>query len=245
MSQPRTPTDVDALAEQYLDDFAALDPVEATMLGILDHDDRLPDFTPDWWQSLSELRSKTLAGLDRAEPVDRTDRITIAALRDELEAREAVHAAGEDESNLSVMFSPMQVIRDVFDLMPTATEQHWETVLTRLQAVPASVDGHIASLRWAAERGRVRARRQISACADQCPDYVGPDGFFARFAAQAAPATGQLSGTLAAELAPLRCGLIGEADEEAVRTEVVGALLRALADLPACAHLAALGRPAQ
>ncbi len=201
MSEPRTPTAVDAVAEQYLDDYSAHDPIEATMLGVLGHDDRLPDFTPEWWQSGSQLRLRTLAALERAEPVDRTDRITIAALRDELEAREAVYAAGQDEPHISVMFTPMQVIRDVFDLMPTDTAEHWETVLTRLQAVPTSVDGYIASLRWAAERGEVRARRQISECANQCSDYVGPDGFFTRFTEQAAPQSGELSRTLRAELA--------------------------------------------
>jgi uncharacterized protein (DUF885 family) len=200
MSEPRTPTAVDALAEQYLDDYAALDPIEATMMGLLGHDDQLPDFTPDWWQAMSDLRRRTLAGIQLAEPVDRTDRITMDALRDDLEAREAVHAAGQNESFLSVMFSPMQVIRDVFDLMPTKTAEHWETVLNRLQSVPASLDGHISSLRWAADRGHVAARRQIQACVEQSPDYVGPDGFFLHFAETAKPQSGELSAALRADL---------------------------------------------
>jgi uncharacterized protein (DUF885 family) len=201
MSEPRTPTAVDALAEQYLDDFGALDPIEATLMGLTRWDDQLPDFSPEWWQSLSDLRRRTLGALAAADPVDRTDRITVAALRDDLEAREAVHAAGENEVHLSVMFSPMQVIRDVFDLMPTRTSDEWERIHTRLQAVPASIDGHIASLRWAAARGRVRARRQIVGCAEQTPDYSGPDGFFVRFTQAAKPEDGsELSAALRAEL---------------------------------------------
>ena len=201
MTELRTPTDVDALAEQYLDDFAALNPIEATFMGLMGHDAKLQDFTPDWWQSVSELRQRTLAALEATQPVDRTDRITIAALRDDLEVQEELHAAGENEPNLSVIFSPMQVIRDVFDLMPTQTVEQWETIAARLREVPAAVDGHIASLRWAAERGRVASRRQIEACAEQGADNTGPDGFFAQFTGQAASSgNGELSDALRADL---------------------------------------------
>ncbi|HKC27322.1 MAG TPA: DUF885 domain-containing protein, partial [Jatrophihabitans sp.] len=130
-----------------------------------------------------------------------TDRITVRALRDELQVREELRAAGDDEANLSVIFSPMQVIRDVFDLTPTTTVDDWATVSTRLQAVPSAVQGHIESLRYAAERGHVRARRQIEACAKQCADNIGADGFWAKFAATAAPESGgELPESLRADL---------------------------------------------
>jgi uncharacterized protein (DUF885 family) len=190
MTDPRTPTDVDALADAYLDGATALNPIEATFIGIAGFDDRLPEFTPDWWQSVSDHRRRTLAALDTAAPVDSTDRITVAALREELTVREELRAAGQEESNLNVIESPLQSIRDVFDLTPATTIDDWATIAARLHAVPSAVDGYAESLRFAASRGRVRARRQLEGCARQCADNVGPDGFFARFAAGAAPEAG-------------------------------------------------------
>jgi uncharacterized protein (DUF885 family) len=201
MADTRTPTDVDALADAYLDGITALNPIEATFIGIAGFDDRLPEFTPEWWQSVSEHRRRTLAALDASVPVDSTDRITIAALREELTVREELRAAGEEESSLNVIESPLQLIRDVFDLTPASTVDDWAIVTKRLHAVPNSLDGYAESLRFAASHGRVRARRQVAACARQCADNVGPDGFFAQFAAQTAPnGGGELPDSLRADL---------------------------------------------
>jgi uncharacterized protein (DUF885 family) len=185
MTDARTPTDVDAVADNYLDEFAALDPVEATYLGIAGHDDRLPDYTPDWWQGRSELRRRTLGRLDAVEVVDSTDRVTIAALREALAVAEDLYAAGTDEASLNVIASPLQLVRDIFDLTPSDTAAQWETVAKRLAAVPTAIEGYLSSLRFAAERGRVAARRQVAAGIAQCADNVGPDGFFATFATKA------------------------------------------------------------
>ena len=201
MTDTRTPTAVDAVAETYLDNHAALDPIEATSFGLAGHDHELPDFSPDWWQSMSDNRRRTLAALAEVEPVDSTDRITIAALREDLELREQIREMGDNESHLSVMFSPLQLIRDTFDITPSDTVEQWEAIATRLAAVPASVEGYITSLRYAAERGHVSAKRQIRANVKQSMDNVGPDGFWAKYAATAAPDNGgELPESLHADL---------------------------------------------
>jgi uncharacterized protein (DUF885 family) len=201
MRHNRTPTAVDAVAEGFLDQSAALDPIEATYFGVAGHDDRLPEFTPEWWESVSELRRRTLAELAAAEPVDSTDRVTVAAMREELSLAEELRAAGEEEMNLDVISSPLQTIRDIFDLTPSDTVEQWGTLAKRLSAVPTAVDGYIESLRYAARRGRVAARRQVEAGAAQCAGNVGPEGFFARLAAGAGPTRGgELPAALRAEL---------------------------------------------
>jgi uncharacterized protein (DUF885 family) len=220
MTAPRTPTAVDAIAEGYLDEAAALDPTEATYFGIPGHDDRLPDYTPEWWASVSELRRRTLHALDAADTVDTTDRVTVAAMRSELGVVEELHALGLDESRIDVLASPLQGIRDVFDLTPTATADNWATVARRLHAVPAAIDGYITSLRFAAERGVVSPRRQVEAGAGQCADNVGSEGFFAKFAAEAAPTEG---GELPASL---RGELSAGAEAASAAYERLGAFLR-------------------
>ena len=201
MTTNRTPTAVDRVADTYVDEWAALDPIVATYVGVAGHDAELPDFTPAWRESVSALRRKTLATLASATPVDANDRITVAALRETLELEEELRDAGTEESDLKNIASPLQTIRDIFDLTPTATADDWATVATRLGAVPTAVAGYIESLRLAAARGDVCARRQVRAGIKQSTDNVGPDGFFATFARDAATEAGDaLPATLRADL---------------------------------------------
>jgi len=119
MMPGRAWTAVDRIAEAYLDDTAALDPVAATDAGIPGHDHRLPGLDPAWHDECSHLRRRTLAALAAAEPADPNDRITAAALREQLEAAEELHGAAEDLADLDNVASPHHAIRNVFDLMPT------------------------------------------------------------------------------------------------------------------------------
>jgi uncharacterized protein (DUF885 family) len=201
MAQTRTRTPVDAVADTHLDDLAALDPMFATYVGIRGYDHELPDLTPDWLAARSELRRRTLAALGDAVPTDANDRITAAALREELGVAEELRELGTEESDLKNIASPVQTIRDIFDLTPTRTVENWATIATRLGAVPKAVHGYMASLRLAASRGEVRARRQVETCVRHCADNVGPDGFFALFARGAAPAGGgELPASVRADL---------------------------------------------
>jgi uncharacterized protein (DUF885 family) len=121
----------------------------------------------------------------------------------------------------------------VFDLMPTDTAEHWRTVATRLNGIPAAIDGYIAALRLAASRGDVAAQRQVKACITQCESNLGPDGFFATFTAGAGTKDGELPDSLRADLERaghaaqagyqtlhdfLACELLGQAPE----TDAVG-----------------------
>jgi uncharacterized protein (DUF885 family) len=202
MTDARTPTAVDALADSYVDEYAARNPILATFFGIAGHDAELPDFSPEWHADMSALRRRTLARLDEVETVDVTDRVTVAALREELTVAEQLRELGDDESALRNIASPLQEVRDVFDLTPATTPDHWATLAQRLAAVPNSIDGYMASLRTAAERGNVSPRRQIEAAIKQCGDAVGPDGFFARFGRATAAENGeQLPDSLRTDLA--------------------------------------------
>jgi uncharacterized protein (DUF885 family) len=197
----RARTAIDRIAEAYLDDTAALDPVMATRAGIPGHDHRLPDLYPAWHDECSHVRRRTLEALAAAEPADANDRVTAAALGEQLEAAEKLHDADEDVSDLDNVASPHHAIRGVFDLMPTASAEDWATVAARLGAVPLALRGYAESLRTAARRGRVVPRRQVAAAIAQCADYGRPDGYFGTMAAGARTGSGPLPGALTAGLA--------------------------------------------
>ena len=108
----RTPTAVDAIAENYLARYAALSPIEATYLGLPGHDEDLDDLSPAGYAAMSALRRETLASLADAVAVDDIDLVTIASMRDRLGVAEEKYAAGMDEMCLNVIASPLQNVRD-------------------------------------------------------------------------------------------------------------------------------------
>jgi uncharacterized protein (DUF885 family) len=196
----RTPSHLDALADDYLDAYADLNPIMATFIGLSGYDDRMPDLSPAGLDAVADLEQRTLARLAAANPVDDVDLVTVAALTERLEVSTDLHALGADLSELNNIASPVQALRNVFDLMPTDTAEDWRTVATRLNGIPPAIEGYIASLRLAASRGDVAAQRQVKACITQCESNLGPDGFFATFTAGAGSTGGELPDSLRADL---------------------------------------------
>ncbi|MGV8968784.1 MAG: DUF885 domain-containing protein, partial [Cellulomonas sp.] len=177
--EARPTTEVDRIANDYLDQLVELSPIAATELGIAGHDEDLDDFSPSGHDVMAALNRKTLDALDQATPVDDIDRVTVAAMQERLGLAQETHAAGLDQMSLNVLASPLQGIRGIFDLMPTATDAHWMTLATRLTKVPAALDSYVESLRASAVKGLVSPKRQVQACSDQCAELVAQDGYFA------------------------------------------------------------------
>lgn len=198
---PRTPTPIDAIAEDWVDTVAEQYPTLATYIGRFEHDARLDDLSPEGTERAAAAARATLAALAAAEPVDAVDVVTRADLSAELELRLALHDAGAHQRDLNVIASPAQELRNVFDLMPTATVEDWATISARLAAVPAALSGYIATLREGVAAGNVPARRQVTEVVTQIARYTSDAGFFAEFTGDAAPAEGQLPASLARELA--------------------------------------------
>jgi uncharacterized protein (DUF885 family) len=177
----RTPTAVDAIAEAYLTTFCRLNPLAATAMGVAGYDHLMTDLSPAGWDAMADAARATLAELDDVEPADDIDRVTVAAMRERLGLEIDLHEADEWLGQLNNIASPVQELRDIFDVMPTSTVEHWENVAARLNALPGAVAGVIASLRLAAERGRVAPVRQVRECVTQAEELAGDESFFTTF----------------------------------------------------------------
>jgi uncharacterized protein (DUF885 family) len=191
---------VDALAERHLDAQLELDPLAATFIGAPGFDDRMPDLSPAGLQARAELNQRTLRELSQASPVDDTDKVTIAAMTERLEVEKDLHELGMPLWELNNIASPVQNLRDVFDLMPTGSAEEWSQIATRLSALPAAIEGYLESLRLAASRGDVAPRRQVQACITQCEGNLGADSFFTGFVAGAAEGPTPIPQALQADL---------------------------------------------
>ncbi|WP_285039671.1 DUF885 domain-containing protein [Plantibacter sp. lyk4-40-MEA-4] len=198
--EPRQSTPIDAIAESWVETLVQLKPEVGTYIGRTDVGGRYGDYSPAGHEAYIEAASRTLRELRSAAPVDAVDRVTQTDLSAELELDLASSEAGLQYRDLDVIASPSQELRDVFDLMPTATVEDWSTIRTRLGALPDAVDGYIETLREGIARGITPARRQVAEVYEQVLRTGADDGFFIGFAANAGPADGQLPASLAAEL---------------------------------------------
>ncbi len=198
-ARPSTP--IDAVADGFFDAVVARSPMTATYLGMPGVHDGLDDFSLEGLAEDSRIRRATLAALDGLEPVDDVDRVTLSVLRERLGLAEEIHAAGLEEMSLNVISSPLQDIRAVFDLMPTDTAEDWATIARRMARVPAALAQYLDGLSYAAEQGRVAARRQVVECAEQCRELVADDGYFAQLVAGAKAGDDDLPETVRADLA--------------------------------------------
>ncbi|MGP3536746.1 DUF885 domain-containing protein [Microbacterium sp. RD1] len=200
-NEPRTPTPIDQIADGWVDTLAELEPTLATYIGRSEFNDRFGDYSPAGHERVAEATRSTLAALEAAQPVDAVDEVTRDDLSRELRLSLELSDAKWHLRDLNVIASPAQDIRAVFDLMPTGTTEDWSVVSARLGALPTAVDGYIRTLRQGIAEGVVPARRQVVEVVTQIARYTSDSGFFAEFAADAAPAEGALPASLARDLA--------------------------------------------
>ena len=110
------------VADSYVDDLIALDPISGTFLGVKESYSRLPDFSPAGQAALAELARGTLAELDAAErrPGGDSDveRRCGRLLRERLTAELAVHEADEPCAPSATSHSPAHAVREVFTVTP-------------------------------------------------------------------------------------------------------------------------------
>ena len=187
------------LADAYVTEQAALDPIGATSRGIPGHDTEMTDHSPDWIAARAELGRSYGRRLAELAPQGDADRRAAEMMAERLAVEADADAAGERWRDLRIIGSPVQAIRSVFDLMPRSTPADWETVAARLEKVPAALSGFVTTLRDGAARGIMAARRQALECAGQAATWSGPQPFFVDLVAAAPASVGddeQLTGRL-------------------------------------------------
>lgn len=109
----------------------------------------------------AEAARSALKELGAVVAVDETDAVTVAAMRERLGVQIEIHDAGLDIGELNVIASPLQTMRDVFDLMATDTVDDWAVIDRRLSTLPDRVPGYAEALRTTVAEGRPPAIRQV------------------------------------------------------------------------------------
>ena len=147
---------VDSIAEDYVERAAALDPALATFAGIAGHDGELPDLSADGFAERAGLDRSTLAALGAAEAPGLREQTARAAMQERLALAVERYDAGDTTSDLNVIDSWVQYVRELFDLMPAEGEEAAATVAKRMAAVPDAYRQFSQTLLGAARNGRPR-----------------------------------------------------------------------------------------
>ncbi|MFJ9392816.1 DUF885 domain-containing protein [Nocardioides sp. NPDC101246] len=184
--------EVDARTDRYVEELCALDPLTATYVGVAGHDAELPDLSPDGMAAVEELNRAAYADVAAIKPVDEREQVAKDAFLERVGLDIEFAEAQLDRKFVSVITSGIHNLREVFDLMPTSTEDDWAAIGARLAKMPDAVAGYTATLREEAAAGRVSATAQYQKVADQILSWTGQKGagdFFAGLVSRAPETT--------------------------------------------------------
>jgi uncharacterized protein (DUF885 family) len=171
---------VHEIADSYVERKAQLDPIGATYCGIAGYDDQMPDLGPAGFAARAELDESTIAELEHAEATGERDQVAKDAMLERLGVARDLYRSGAETSDLNVIASWLQGVRQVFDLMPMDDAEGQSNIAARMAAVPATYAALRQTYLEAAAQGHVAARRQVIACAQQCAEWSSRDhGFYA------------------------------------------------------------------
>jgi len=172
-AQPHTaqegPSAIDELSESYFRELLRLSPTLTTSVGLAGADEgTLDDYSPAGTEAELALARTTLQSLEKLTPRDSADAVSAAALRERLSLQVEFAEQGESGGTIDVIASPIQSVRDSFDLMARDTADQWVTIARRLEAVPGALTGYLVSLNKRLDSGPAVALRQVERCAEQC-----------------------------------------------------------------------------
>ncbi|AZQ33215.1 DUF885 domain-containing protein [Streptomyces cyaneochromogenes] len=188
MSQTKSPLPRE-VADAYVDELIALDPITGTYLGVKESSGKLPDLSPAGQEALAQLQRATLARLDEAESLPGADsdieRRCARLLRERLTAEIAVHEAEEGLRTVGNMATPAHSVREIFTVTPNQTDEDWAAIAERLRAVPGAYAGYRESLALGLERKLHAAPRPTATFVEQLTEWADTGegrGWFEDFA---------------------------------------------------------------
>lgn len=190
----RTLTAIDHEANRYYDRLMELDPAEATIAGISGRETEYGDLSPAGTEARIDAARTVLERINRLEPEDDVDRVSLDAMNERLGLALETHEAGLGPWELNNLETPGHAVRQIFDLMPQESPEDWRNIVGRMGNVAGALAGYRETLAEAAARGRVSAARQVTNVIEQFGAYAAPGGFFDDLATRAGRADQTLAG---------------------------------------------------
>lgn len=167
---------IDDIANKYVEEWAPLNPLGATYVGIGGYNHLMTDLSPEGFAAQADLDRRTLAELSTVTPADERERVAQEAMQERIGLQLARYDAGDTVSEMNVISSSLHEVRGIFDLMPLEGEAAAENIAARLAAVPQALAQYRRTVLEAAKAGHVSARHQMVEIAKQCDIWTDPNG---------------------------------------------------------------------
>lgn len=156
------------ISDRFTEAWADLDPIGATLAGISGRDHLGTDLSPEGEAARADLcrstRARLAPHLDHADPVQaKAARVLVGWLDSEIEDFERKRWV----RNLNHIWSPVQWITHVFEVMPRSDLQAWENIRARLEEIPLMLSGYRASLTEGLAGNDAAAVRQVESVLSQ------------------------------------------------------------------------------
>lgn len=193
-SRPASP--IDERANRYVADLLERVPELVTSLGQGTADERdYSDYSPEGVEAMADLNRATLADIQVLEPSDEVDRVTKAALIENLELEIDAVERGEI-GDINVLSTPLQGIHEIFDNMKKETAEDWDLILGRLSNVDKALNGWKQTLELRSQSGPSQATKQIALAIGQAEALASADSKLAALAREGANTIGDLGDEL-------------------------------------------------
>ncbi len=161
------------IADGYVDTLAELNPIVATYLGVPGYDHMMPDFSPEAaeWSNQAEL--DVLHRIQKEHSDDLLEHRCSETVQEELSWSIDQYDAEVRYSSMNILHSPVQSIRQVFDLMPRSSTEDWENIASRMEGVGESINSYVKMLDEGIYIGMTASKRQTAGCIKQIKTWIG------------------------------------------------------------------------
>ncbi|HBO90732.1 MAG TPA: DUF885 domain-containing protein [Acidobacteria bacterium] len=169
-------TGVFEIADKFVGTVAKHNPLAATHMGITGSDHLMPDYSPDATHSFYRETITALGQMEAVVPLNDRERMCKDTFIDASSVSVEQHESRDYLRDINVLFSPVQSVRSIFDLMPKDSLEAWENIASRMEKVKDSLSTYQEALDKGRAEGLVASRRQVNGCADQCEAWAGERG---------------------------------------------------------------------
>ena len=166
-------TGVFEIADGFIDTVAKHHPQSATHMGVPGFDHLLTDYSPDAAEAFNADVRSTVREMESTVPTNERERLCRDTFLDEANLYIEQFESREHLRDLNVMFSPVQSVRSIFDLMPQGSVEAWENIASRMEKIGGSLAGYRQTLDIGRAEGLVTSERQVKGTAEQCEVWAG------------------------------------------------------------------------
>ena len=133
----------------------------------------MADYSPESADAFHSDSLLALRAMEAAEPANDRERMCRDTFLDEARLSVEQFESREHLRDMNVLFSPVQNVRSIFDLMPQDSVEQWENIASRMEKIGDALAGYRQTLDIGRSEGLVTSQRQVNGCAEQCRVWAG------------------------------------------------------------------------